>query len=35
MKIALIIIALIVIAALVWADYKWHKWLDERRRHRD
>jgi hypothetical protein len=35
MKIALIVVALVVIVGSVWADYKWRKWMAERRRERD
>jgi hypothetical protein len=35
MLIALIIVAMIVIAGSVWADYKWRKWMADRRRDRD
>ena len=35
MKIVLIILAVVVIAVSVWADYKWRKWMAERRRNRD
>jgi hypothetical protein len=32
--IALAIIGLVVVAGSVWADYKWRKWMGERRRER-
>jgi hypothetical protein len=35
MKIVLIILAAVVIAGSIWADYKWRKWMGERRRNRD
>lgn len=34
MKIALIVVAVIVIAGSIWADYKWRKWMADRRRDR-
>lgn len=35
MQIALIIVALVVIAGSIWADYKWRKWMADRRRDRE
>jgi len=34
MKVVLIILALIVVAGSIWADYRWRKWMAERRRDR-
>ncbi len=34
MKIVLIIVVLAVIASSILADYKWRKWMAERRRDR-
>ena len=34
MMLVLIIVGLVVIAGLVWADYKWRKWIEDRRRDR-
>ncbi len=34
MKILLAIIAVIVVAASLFADYKWRKWIADRRRDR-
>jgi ABC-type transport system involved in cytochrome c biogenesis permease subunit len=32
MMLALFILGLVVIAGSIWADYKWRKWLADRRR---
>lgn len=34
MKIALVIIGIILVAVSIFADYKWRKWMAERRRDR-
>lgn len=34
MKILLIIVVLAVLAALAFADYKWRRWMADRRRER-
>ncbi len=34
MTIALIILALLIVAGSIWADYKWRKWMADRRRDR-
>jgi hypothetical protein len=34
MKILLAILALVVLAASLFADYKWRKWIDDRKRDR-
>jgi hypothetical protein len=34
MKIMLVVLALIVIAGSIWADYRWRKWMADRRRDR-
>jgi hypothetical protein len=34
MMVVLIILALLVIAGSIWADYRWRKWMAERRRDR-
>jgi hypothetical protein len=35
MKLVLVIIAILVIAGSFYADYKWRKWMAERRRERE
>ena len=35
MIIALVILAIIVIAGSILADYRWRRWMAERRRDRD
>ena len=34
MILLLIIVVLVVIAGSVWADYKWRKWMSDRRHDR-
>jgi len=34
MKIVLIILAAVVIAGSIWADYRWRKWMADRRKDR-
>ena len=34
MMLALIVIVALVIAGSVWADYRWRRWIAERRRDR-
>jgi membrane-anchored protein YejM (alkaline phosphatase superfamily) len=35
MKLILIIVAVVVIAGSVFADWKWRRWMEARRRERD
>jgi cell division protein FtsL len=35
MKLVLLIGAVLLVAATVFADYKWRRWMAERRRERD
>jgi hypothetical protein len=35
MKLVLVIIAILVIGGSFYADYKWRKWMAERRRERE
>jgi hypothetical protein len=35
MRIVLILVAVIVIAASIYADFRWRKWVEARRRERD
>jgi hypothetical protein len=35
MKLILAIVAVVVIAASIFADYKWRRWMADRRRERD
>lgn len=34
MVIVVIVLAVIVIAGSIWADYRWRRWIAERRRDR-
>jgi hypothetical protein len=34
MLLLIIFVGLVVVAGLAWADYKWRKWIGERRRDR-
>jgi hypothetical protein len=35
MKIFLIVIVVMLVAGLLWADYRWRRWMDARRRERN
>lgn len=35
MMLLIILLAVIVIAGSIWADYRWRRWMAERRRQRD
>lgn len=35
MMIVLVVLAIVVIAGSIWADYRWRRWMAERRRDRD
>jgi hypothetical protein len=35
MKLLLVIVAVALIAATLFADYKWRRWMEARRRERD
>ncbi len=35
MKTALLIVALVLITGSVYADYRWKRWMEERKKNRD
>ena len=35
MKLALIVVVVLAVAASLFADYKWRRWMAERKRERD
>jgi hypothetical protein len=35
MMLVVIVVAVIVIAGSIWADYRWRRWMAERRNNRD